>query len=83
MHERDHQQDENETDRLKPLSMDDSIEELTHSLLQGGEGVQKKSAYHPSLQRDLQYVFDQNGGTKRRSDVDKLLDLDVEEGTIQ
>ena len=40
LHERKHQQDENKTDRLKPLSMDEAVEELTHSLLQGGEGVQ-------------------------------------------
>ena len=33
LHERNHQQDENENDRLKPLMMDDAIEELTYSLL--------------------------------------------------
>ena len=32
-HERKHQQDENESDRLKPLSMDGAIEEVTYSLL--------------------------------------------------
>ena len=56
LHEREHQQDENETDCLKPLSMDDAIEELTHSLLQGGEGVRKSAAYRPHPQRNLQYA---------------------------
>ena len=28
LHERENQQEENESDRLKPLSMDDAIEEL-------------------------------------------------------
>ena len=32
-HERKHQQDENESDRLKPLSMDGAIEEVTYYLL--------------------------------------------------
>ena len=58
LHERKHQQDENETDCLKPLSMDDAIEELMYSLLQGGDGVRKRAPYHPPPQRDLQYVFD-------------------------
>ena len=39
LHEREHQQDKNKTDWLKPLSMDDAIEELMYSLLQCGEGV--------------------------------------------
>ena len=58
LHERKHQQDENESDRLKQLSMDEAVEELTYSLsLQGGEGVRKRTAYHPPPQRNLQYVF--------------------------
>ena len=61
LHERGHQQEENESDRLKPLSMDEAIEELTYSLLQGGGSIRKQAAYHPPLQRDLQYVFDRNG----------------------
>ena len=83
LHERVHQQEENETDRLKPLSMDDAIEELTHSLLQGGDNIRRRAAYHPPPQRNLQYVFDQNGGTKQRTDMSRRLDLAVEEGTIQ
>ena len=83
LHEREHQQEENETDRLKPMTMDDAIEELTHSLLQGGEGVRKRAAYHPPPQRDLRSVFDQNGGTKQRTDLERRLDLAVETGTIQ
>ena len=84
LHEREHQQAENETDRLKPLSsMDEAIEELTYSLLQGGDGIRKRSAYHPPPQRDLQYVFDRNGGTKQRTDLSRRLDLAVETGTIQ
>ena len=63
--------------------MDDAIEELTYSLLQAGEGVRKRSAYHPPPQRDLQYVFDRNGGTKQRTDLSRRLDLAVETGTIQ
>ena len=70
MHEQVHQQDENETDRLKPLLMDEAVEELTHSLLQGGDGVQKRAAYHLLPQRDLQYVFGRNGGTKQRTDME-------------
>ena len=83
LHERVHQQEENESDQLKPLSMDEAVEELTHSLLQGGDGVRKRAAYHPPAQRDLQSVFDRNGGTKRRTDMERRFDLAVEEGTIQ
>ena len=83
LHEREHQQEENESDRLKTLTMDEAIEELTYSLLQAGEGVRKRSAYHPPPQRDLQYVFDRNGGTKQRTDLSRRLDLAVETGTIQ
>ena len=72
-----------ETDRLKPLTMDEAVEELTHSLLQGGGSVRKRAAFHPPPQRDLQYVFDQNGGTKQRTDLERRLDLAVETGTIQ
>ena len=47
LYEREHQQEENKTDRLKQLTMDDAIEELTYSLLQAGDGVRKRAAYHP------------------------------------
>ena len=43
----------------------------------------KRVAYHPPLQRDLQYVFDQNGGTKQRTDMERRLDLAMETRTIQ
>ena len=65
MHEREHQQDENETDQLKELSMDDddAIEELTYLLLQTGDHIRnERSAYHPPSQRDLTNVFDHKGG---------------------
>ena len=83
LHEREHQQEENESDRLKEVSMDDAIEELTYSLLQGGDGVRKRAAYHPPPQRDLQYVFDRNGGTKQGTNLERRLDRAVETGTIQ
>ena len=83
LHEREHQQNENETDRLKPLSMDEAIEELTYSLLQGGGSVRKRAAYHPPPQRDLQYVFDRNGGTKQGSNLERRFDRAVEQGTLQ
>ena len=51
-------------DQLKELSMDDAVEVLPYSLLQGGCGIQKRVAYHPPPQRDLMFVFDHNGGTK-------------------
>ena len=41
LHEHKHQQDENETDWLKELSMDDVIGELVFSLLQAGDHVLK------------------------------------------
>ena len=63
--------------------MDEAIEELTYSLLQGGDNVRKRAAYHPPAQRDLQYVFDQNGGTKQGTRLERRFDLAVEEGTIQ
>ena len=63
--------------------MDDAIEELTYSLLQGGDGVRKRAAYHPPPQRDLQYVFDRNGGTKQGTNLERRLDRAVETGTIQ
>ena len=63
--------------------MDDAIEELTYSLLQGGDGIRKRAAYHPPPQRDLRYVFDRNGGTKQRTDMEQRLDHAVETGTIQ
>ena len=83
LHERGHQQEENESDRLKPLSMDEAVEELTYSLLQGGGGVRRRAAYHPPAQRDLQYVFDRIGEVKQRTDMDRWFDLAAEEGTIQ
>ena len=58
LYEQEHQQDENESNRLKPLSMDEAVKELTYSLLQGGGDVRKRAAYQPSPQRDLQYAFD-------------------------
>ena len=63
--------------------MDEAVEELTHSLLQGGDSVQKQVAYHPPPQRDLQNVFNRNGGTKQRTDMERRLDLAVEQGTLQ
>ena len=39
LYERKHQQEENENDQLKPLSMDDANEELTYSLLQDSGGM--------------------------------------------
>jgi len=62
--------------------MDEAIEELTYSLLQGGPPVRKRGAYHPPPQRDLMLVFDRNGGNKIRCDMKKRLDLDVENGII-
>ena len=56
LHERKHQQDENETDQLKQLSMDDAIKELTPSLLQSGDNELKSVAYHPPPQSDLSYM---------------------------
>ena len=63
--------------------MDKAIEELTYSLLQGGGGVRKRAGYHPPPQRDLQDVFDWNGGTKQQTDMEQRLDHAVESGTIQ
>ena len=51
LHKQVHQQEENETDRLKPLSMDEVVEELTYSLLQGGGDVRRRTVYHPPAQR--------------------------------
>ena len=51
------QEEENKSDRFKPLSMDGTVEELTFSLFQGGDCVQNQVAYHPAPQHDLQYVF--------------------------
>ena len=82
-HERKHQQDKNESDGLKQLSMDGAIEELTYSLLQAGGDVRKQAAYHPTPQRDLQFVSNCNEGVKQRSNLDRWLDNDVEPGTIQ
>ena len=65
LQEHEHQQDENKSDRLKPLSMDDAIEELMYSLLQCGEGVRRRVSYHLPPQRDLMFMFDCNGGTKQ------------------
>ena len=65
MHEHEHQQDENETDQLKELSMDDddAIKELTYLLLQTGDHIRnERSNYHPPSQRDLTNMFDHNGG---------------------
>ena len=63
--------------------MDGAIEELAYSLLQGGGDIRKWAAYHPSPQRNLQYVFDQNGGIKQRTDMERRLDLAMETETIQ
>ena len=63
--------------------MDEAVEELTYSLLQGSDDVRKRAAYHPPPQRDLQYVFDQNGGTKQGTRLERRFDLAVEQGIIQ
>ena len=42
LQERKHQQDENETDQYWRCSIEDVIEELTHSLLQTGDNVHNK-----------------------------------------
>ena len=42
-----------------------------------------RAAYHPPPQRDLQYVFNQNGGIKQWADMEQPLDKDAKEGTIQ
>ena len=70
----EHKQDKNETDRLKQLSMDDAIEDLTNSLLQSCGHVRKRAAYHPPPQWDLMYVFDRNGGIKQGSNMNGQLD---------
>ena len=51
--------------------MDDAIEELTYSLLQGGGGIRKRAAYHPPPEKDLQYVFDRNEGTKQGANLER------------
>ena len=54
-----------------------------YSLLQGGEGVRRRVAYHPPPQKDIHYVFDRNnGGIKQRTDMEQKLDSAVETGTI-
>ena len=64
--------------------MDEAVEELTHSLLQGGDGVRKRAAYHPPPQQDLQNVFDQmERGSKQQTDMEQWLDKDAEDDTIQ
>ena len=65
--------------------MDEAIEELTHYLLPDCDGVWKEMAYQPPLQRDLYNdVFNQNGGTKQRTNnMDRRFNFAVEEGTIQ
>ena len=45
--------------------MDDVIEELMYSLLQGSDHVRKQAVYHPPLQKDLTNVFNYNGGIKQ------------------
>ena len=80
LHERKHQQEENESE---PLTVDEAIEELTHYLLPGGDGVWKQMVYQLPLQRDLYNMFNQNGGTKQRTDMEHQLDKNSEEGTIQ
>ena len=63
--------------------MDEAVKELTHFLLQGGGDVHRRAAYHPPQQRNLQYVFNRNGGSKQRTDMDRRFDLAVEQGIIQ
>ena len=63
--------------------MDDAVEVLPYSLLQGGCGIRKRAAYHPPPQRDLMFVFDHNGGTKHRTYMDRGLDLVIQTGTVQ
>ena len=63
--------------------MNEAVEELTYSLLQGSDDVRKRAAYHPPPQRDLQYVFDQNGGTKQGTRLERRFDLAAEQGTLQ
>jgi hypothetical protein len=51
--------------------MDDAIEELTYSLLQVGDGIRKRVAYHPPPEKDLRYVFDRNEGTKQGANLER------------
>ena len=72
LHECEHQQDKNKTDRLKEVSMDDAkFEELTYSLLQANGDLWKRAAYHLLPQKNLQYVFHRNGGIIQRFDIDR------------
>ena len=68
---------------MKPLTIDEAVEELAYSILQGGGNVRRRAAYHPPPQQDLHYVFKQNGRTRQRTDMDRRFNLIVEQGTIQ
>ena len=52
LHERRHQQNENKTDCLKQLSMDDAIEKLVYSLLQSGYYVWKRVVLSSSIPKE-------------------------------
>ena len=58
-------------------------EELTYSLLQAGDNVEKRGAYHPPPQQDIQYVVDRNRGIKQQYNMDRQLNNDVETKRIQ
>ena len=63
--------------------MDDANEELTYFFFLFCGDIRRRAAYHPPPERDLRYVFDQNGGTKQGTRLERRLDLAVETGTIQ
>ena len=68
LHKRLHQQDQNVSRLLKPLTMDGGVEILYWLLLQKSEDVQKYTLYHPSLGKNFKFVINTNGGNRVRSD---------------
>ena len=58
-------------------------EELTYFLLQAGDNVEKRGAYNPPPQQDIQHVVDRNRGIKQQYNMDRQLNNDVETKRIQ
>ena len=59
------------------------MEELCFHLLQYGNNVWDRKAYHPPPQRgDLTYVFDNNGGITMRSNTKRRYNKQVQVGEL-
>ena len=72
-----HQSDPNVDRHLKPLTMDQAVEDVCWVFLQKGPAVRTLMAKHPLPTRNHQFVMDINGGKKIRKNISCAYDKPV------